>query len=63
MSSLVNHLNGKTRFEKMGLGGVLIKEDVVSRTWIVHKLTTTQNEGYTNNTNKGYTIPRWNTKQ
>jgi hypothetical protein len=29
MNSLVDHLNGKTRSKKMGLGGVLIeKEDV-----------------------------------
>jgi hypothetical protein len=34
MSSLVEHLNGKTRSRKMGLGGVLTKkEDVIMITW------------------------------
>jgi hypothetical protein len=26
MSSLIDHLNGKTKFKKMGLGGVLTKK-------------------------------------
>jgi hypothetical protein len=34
MNSLSNHLNGKTRFRKMGLGGVLIeKEDSKVIAW------------------------------
>jgi hypothetical protein len=34
-----------------------------ARMWIVHKPTTTEDDGYINNINKGYTIPRWNTRQ
>jgi hypothetical protein len=34
MSSLVDHLNGKTKSRKMGLGGVLIKEEyAIVITW------------------------------
>ncbi len=29
MSSFFDHLNGKTRFKKMGIGGVLIEEENV----------------------------------
>jgi hypothetical protein len=31
--------------------------------WIVHKLATTKDEGCKSHTNKGYTIPRWDTMQ
>jgi hypothetical protein len=27
MNSLLDHVNGKTRFKKMGLGGVIIKKE------------------------------------
>jgi hypothetical protein len=34
MSSFFDHLNGKTKSKKMGLGGVLIQEkDVILITW------------------------------
>ncbi len=33
------------------------------RMWIVHKPTIIKNDGCRVNTNKGYIIPRWNTKQ
>jgi hypothetical protein len=37
MSSIVDHLNGKTISEKMGLGGVFIeKEDVVVIKWTLN---------------------------
>ncbi len=37
MISIVDHLNGKTRSRKMGLGGVLTeKEDVVMIKWTLN---------------------------
>jgi hypothetical protein len=37
MSSIADHLNGKTRSRKMGLGGVLTKkEDVVMIKWTLN---------------------------
>jgi hypothetical protein len=45
MNSLVIHLNGRTRFRKMGLGGVLTKEEDTTmitfditnaRMWTIH---------------------------
>ncbi len=37
MSSIVDHLNGKSRFKKMGLRGVLIeKEDVTVIKWTLN---------------------------
>jgi hypothetical protein len=36
LSSLSNHLNGKTRTRKIGVGGILIVEkDVVGVIWIL----------------------------
>ncbi len=36
LSSLSNHLNGKTQTRKVGVGGILIvEEDVVIITWIL----------------------------
>jgi hypothetical protein len=72
MSSIIDHLNRKTRSKKMGSKGVLIEEkkcynDEVdlrhARMWIVHKPRTIKDEGYKANTNKGYTISKWNTRQ
>jgi hypothetical protein len=31
--------------------------------WIIHKLTTTKDEGCKAHTNKGYTLPKWDTMQ
>jgi hypothetical protein len=44
MNSLINHLNGRTKFGKMGLRGVLIKEEDTTmnvdisnvRMWTIH---------------------------
>jgi len=33
-----------------------------SKMWIVNKLATIKDESCRTNTNKGYTIPRWDTK-
>jgi len=64
MSSLVDHLNGKTTSKKMGPKCVLIKEqNVILIKWTldiqecVHKPTTIEDEGCKTNTNKRYTIP------
>ncbi len=63
MSSLFDHLNEKSKSKKMGLIGVLTKEDVVVITWTL----TMQEYGLSIslqqlkiNTNKSYTISRWN---
>ncbi len=32
------------------------------RMWTIHKFTTTKDEGCRTNTNKGYTISKWNTR-
>jgi hypothetical protein len=61
MNSNTDHLNGKTKSKKMGLGGVLTKEeDVVNdqvdlkhvRKWTVHKPITIQDDGRKANINK-----------
>ncbi len=54
LSSLSNHLNGKTKCRKVGLLGVPTKkEDVIvvaldckhAKTWIIHIIATTQVQG------------------
>jgi len=70
MSSLINHLNGKTKSRKMGLRGVFKKKRCYSdqvdlrhaRMWTIHKPTIIEDEGCKANKNKGYTIPKWNTR-
>ncbi len=64
LNSLSNHLNIKTRPRKMGLRGVLIKEEnIVVIKWTFHMLTTTKDEDCIVDTNKGYTISKWNIRK
>ncbi len=72
LNFLFDHLNGKTTCRKMEPSGVLNKEgDAIvitwdinySRMWTINKLVTIQDKSCRTNTNKGYTIPRWDTKQ
>jgi hypothetical protein len=70
MNSIFDHLNGKTRSRKMGLGDVLIEEGdaiVIACTLAMREcglsisLQLTKDESCRANTYKGYTILEWNT--
>jgi hypothetical protein len=71
LSFLVDHLNGKTKSNKMAPRGVLTKEEdvvmitwtiVMQELWTIHQLITTKNENCRTNIIKGYTILIWNVR-